>query len=160
MLRKNIWRAACQGLLYGLLVEALPAAAVAAEMPQILAPAIMATLMAAIMAPTPTSTFRLLEYPIWASMQVCGAKWFSPRTIPGIRIFPARPVDPNSDAIIATIGADEGMHPDFGSGNLYLGTPIGIPYVIVSGSQTTVPVTFQTSDESDPFLSYSCECAC
>ena len=59
------------------------------------------------------------------------------------------PVDPNSDAIIATIGVDEGMHPDFGSG-LYLGTPIGIPYVIVSGSQPTVPVTFQTPDESDP----------
>jgi hypothetical protein len=37
-------------------------------------------------------------------------------------------VDPNSDALIASIGLTTGLHPDFGSG-LYNDSPIGIPYV-------------------------------
>lgn len=43
-------------------------------------------------------------------------------------------VDPNSDALIASIGLTRGLHPDFGSG-LYEGAPIGIPYVVVSSAQ-------------------------
>jgi hypothetical protein len=58
------------------------------------------------------------------------------------------PVDPNSDALIASIGADTGLHPDFGT--VWAGAPIGIPYVVVSGSQERVPVTFEYADESDP----------
>ena len=60
------------------------------------------------------------------------------------------PVDPNSDALIASIGLTRGLHPDFGAG-LYNGAYIGIPYVVVSGSQAKVPITFTDyGDESDP----------
>jgi len=62
----------------------------------------------------------------------------------------ADPVDPNSAAIINSIGLNTGLHPDFGSG-LYGGAPIGIPYVVVAGTQTKVPITFTAyGDESDP----------
>ncbi len=49
------------------------------------------------------------------------------------------PVDPNSDAIIASIGLNIRLHADFGAG-LYEGKPIGIPYVVVSGQQKAVPI--------------------
>jgi hypothetical protein len=62
----------------------------------------------------------------------------------------ASPVDPNSDAIITSIGLNTGLHPDFGAG-LYEGAPIGIPYMIVSSSQAKVAITFTAwGDESDP----------
>jgi hypothetical protein len=57
------------------------------------------------------------------------------------------PVDPNSDALIASIGLDTGLHPDFGT--LWEGRPIGIPYTVVPGDQPRVPVTFGYADESD-----------
>src|SRR2546425_7566552 len=41
------------------------------------------------------------------------------------------PVDPSSDALIASIGLTKGLHPDFGAN--YLGGPFGIPYVVVAG---------------------------
>jgi hypothetical protein len=58
------------------------------------------------------------------------------------------PVDPNSAALIASIGLDTALHPDFGT--VWNGAPIGIPYVVVSGTQPKVPVTFEYADESDP----------
>lgn len=59
-------------------------------------------------------------------------------------------VDPDSDALIASIGLDTGLHPDFGAG-LYAGAPIGIPYVVVAGSQARVPMTWTAyGSESDP----------
>lgn len=58
------------------------------------------------------------------------------------------PVDPRSDAIIASIGADTGLHEDFGLE--WEGAPVGIPYSVVSGNQPKVPVTFRYADESDP----------
>jgi hypothetical protein len=79
-------------------------------------------------------------------------------SITGLQVFPSdnpwnqdvsqQPVDPNSDALIASIGLDTGLHPDFGT--VWAGAPIGIPYVVVSGSQPKVPVTFDYADESDP----------
>jgi hypothetical protein len=60
------------------------------------------------------------------------------------------PVDPNSDNLIASIGAGTGLHPDFGSGT-YAGAAIGIPYVVVSGSQALVPIKFTLyGSQSDP----------
>lgn len=57
------------------------------------------------------------------------------------------PVDPASDAIIARIGADLGLHPDFGP------SPYGIPYVVVDAGQPRVSVTVDPSagfaDQSD-----------
>jgi hypothetical protein len=59
------------------------------------------------------------------------------------------PADSNSAAYVNTIGATQGLHPDFGSG-LYEGGPIGIPYTVIGGSQAKVNITFNYSDESDP----------
>jgi hypothetical protein len=59
-------------------------------------------------------------------------------------------VDPNSANLIASIGADKGLYRDFGSGT-WDGAPIGIPYMVVSGTQTKVAVDYQAyGDESDP----------
>lgn len=60
------------------------------------------------------------------------------------------PVDPNSANIIASIGANGSLFPDFGSGT-WNGAPIGIPYVVVAGTQAKVTITFTAyGDESDP----------
>ena len=62
----------------------------------------------------------------------------------------AAPVDPNSDRLIASIGLNVGLHPDFGSG-LYRGAIIGIPYVIVSASQPAVAIRIRAyANQSDP----------
>ena len=58
------------------------------------------------------------------------------------------PVHSNSDAIVRSIGPEENVHPDFGSG-LYEGARIGIPYVTVRKGQTRVPISFEYADESD-----------
>ena len=59
------------------------------------------------------------------------------------------PVDPNSDNLIASMGANVGLHPDFGT--VYNGAPNGIPYIVVAGSQPRVPINFTAyGDESDP----------
>ena len=58
------------------------------------------------------------------------------------------PVDPRSDALIASIGLETGIHPDFGTE--WNGSPNGIPYVVVDGGQPLVPVSFEYWDESDP----------
>ena len=60
----------------------------------------------------------------------------------------ALPVDPNSDALIASIGASTGLHPDFGTE--WEGAPVGIPYVVVPGTQAKVSIaSFDYADESD-----------
>lgn len=62
----------------------------------------------------------------------------------------ANPVDPNSSNLIASIGLDRGLFPDFGAG-LWEGAPIGIPYVVVAGTQPRVAVQFTDyGAESDP----------
>ena len=76
----------------------------------------------------------------------------------GKRLFPADdawntpvnnlPVDPNSDALINSIGRTRPLHPDFGAN--YNGGPFGIPYVVVSGNTPRVPGAFDYADESDP----------
>lgn len=76
----------------------------------------------------------------------------------GRRIFPvddpwnkaidSEPVDPNSDNLIASIGLNTGLHPDFGAD--LSGTTFGIPYVLVKGNQKRVNITYDYADESDP----------
>jgi hypothetical protein len=77
-------------------------------------------------------------------------------SIAGCPLFPADnawrrdvsadPVDSNSAAWVASIGAGAHVHPDFGSDPSY-----GIPYVVVPARQPKVPVTFTAyGDESDP----------
>ncbi len=58
------------------------------------------------------------------------------------------PVHPNSASFVASIGAGESLHEDFGT--VYQGHPSGIPYVIIHKGQPRVPVTFDYADESDP----------
>lgn len=59
------------------------------------------------------------------------------------------PVLANSSSIVSTVGSTAGLKADFGSG-LWDGGPIGIPYVVVPGTQPKVRVTFDYDDESDP----------
>jgi hypothetical protein len=60
------------------------------------------------------------------------------------------PLDGNSAAYVATIGADAPAHPDFGAG-LWRDGPIGIPYTVTVGSaQAPVALRFEWPDESDP----------
>lgn len=78
----------------------------------------------------------------------------TPPRIAGCELFPGDniwntavdnlPVHPNSTDYIDAIGASHGLHADFGSGVWPPGSdsPIGIPYVVVPGSQPGVPVTF------------------
>ncbi|TWT41993.1 hypothetical protein RAS1_31200 [Phycisphaerae bacterium RAS1] len=57
------------------------------------------------------------------------------------------PLHPNSDNLLATIGLDTGLHPDFGT--VWEGAPIGIPFNIVTDSTPRSPVEFDYADESD-----------
>ena len=56
----------------------------------------------------------------------------------------ALPVASDSDMLIAKIGLDTGLHPDFGSYRGY-----GIPYNTVPGSQRKLTVRFDYSSQSD-----------
>ncbi len=99
-------------------------------------------------------------------------------TLAGCPVFPADnpwnrrvdalPVAKDSATIIQAIGADTGLHPDFGSqrrraeptgargrrepvegSGLWQGRPIGIPYTLVTAKQAKVRVSFDYADESD-----------
>lgn len=105
--------------------------------------------------PTPTST----SVSTATSTQATGGV---PPTIEGCDVFPADniwnarvdslPVDANSETYIDTIGPNAEVHADFGSGEWPpgSGSPIGIPFITVSGDQPGVPVSFVWDDESDP----------
>lgn len=59
------------------------------------------------------------------------------------------PVDSNSDNLIASIGVNTTLHPDFGT--VFDGAPNGIPYVVVAGTQPLVPINFTAfGNQSDP----------
>ena len=91
-------------------------------------------------------------------LALLGVSTGAPR-IAGCPVFPADnpwnqrvdrlPVAPNSTAIVDSIGADTGLHPDFGSG-LYDGAPIGIPITTVRAGVPKARVSFDYADESDP----------
>jgi hypothetical protein len=76
---------------------------------------------------------------------------------PNCTIFPANnpwnqrvdrlPVASNSARLIASIGVDVAVHPDFGT--TYNGAPNGIPFMVVSKHTRRVPVSFQYASESD-----------
>jgi hypothetical protein len=71
-----------------------------------------------------------------------------PRTNPWNQRVDRLPVDPRSRAILATIGLDTGLHPDFGSG-LWQGRPIGIPITVVGRATPRLRVHFEYASESD-----------
>jgi hypothetical protein len=95
------------------------------------------------------------------SAVVVGSQLASGHSLPSAKrcpIFPANnqwnmrvdnlPVASNSSTLVRTIGSDNGVHADFGSGN-YGGGPIGIPYTTVSSHQPKVRVKFDYADESN-----------
>lgn len=73
----------------------------------------------------------------------------------GWRLFPSdnpwntlvdrAPLDPDSDALIASIGLNQPLHPDWGPR-----ATLGIPYVVVGKETPPVPVRFAYAGESDP----------
>ena len=66
------------------------------------------------------------------------------------RNISALPTSVRSNAYINSIGVNSHVHADFGSG-LWDGGPIGIPFVVVPGSQPFVPINFtEYGDQSDP----------
>jgi hypothetical protein len=79
-------------------------------------------------------------------------------TLAGCPLFPASfptnqrvddlPVAGNSDAIVRSIGLDDGVHADFGSGR-WEGRPIGIPYTVVGRRTKRSRVRFDYASESD-----------
>src|SRR5919198_84578 len=96
-----------------------------------------------------------------AAAVVAGSQLASGHSLPSARkcqIFPANnqwnmwvdnlPVAGNSDSLVRSIGADNSVHADFGSG-LYNGGPIGIPYTTVSSHQRKVRVSFDYASESN-----------
>jgi hypothetical protein len=78
--------------------------------------------------------------------------------VAGCPVFPASnpwnqpvdtlPVAKDSAALIRSIGLDSPVHADFGSG-LWEGSPIGIPYNVVTGLTPKSHVRFEYADESD-----------
>ncbi len=58
------------------------------------------------------------------------------------------PVAADSTRIVASIGLDDHLHANFGSG-LYEGRPIGIPITVVRAGQKRTRVAFEYADESD-----------
>jgi len=106
---------------------------------------------------TPTPAFRLYLPLILKAWPASSAG--QPPQIADCAVFPADnvwnvpvdslPLDPNSGAYIAAIGAEATMHADFGSGE-WEGGPIGIPYTTVPGDQPRVDIAFDYDDESDP----------
>jgi hypothetical protein len=76
------------------------------------------------------------------------AKSIFPADNPWNRDISREPVDPNSQALVKSIGLEKPLHPDFGT--TYNGAPNGIPFVVVGAAQPRVPVQFQYKDESDP----------
>jgi hypothetical protein len=71
-----------------------------------------------------------------------------PKTNPWNRRVDRLPVARNSAAIIGSIGTGTGLHADFGSG-LWDGSPIGIPFDVVTRKTPRTRVGFEYADESD-----------
>src|SRR5438045_2891341 len=56
-----------------------------------------------------------------------GGKRLFPEHNPWNQEVSAKPADPRSDVLIASIGPERPLHPDFGT--VYQGAPSGIPYI-------------------------------
>jgi hypothetical protein len=78
----------------------------------------------------------------------------TPAPVAACRVFPSSnvwnrdvstlPVAADSATLVASIGLDANLHPDFSA------TGYGIPINVVGASTPRVPVSFQYADESDP----------
>ena len=85
-----------------------------------------------------------------ASPTIGACPVFPPDNIWNTRVD-SLPVDASSAQYVASIGAENKLKPDFGSG-LYAGVPIGIPYVVVLKRKPKVKIVFAPfADEPDAF---------
>ena len=104
---------------------------------------------------------RRLFFPVLACLLALGAPSAEALRVPGAprcTVFPKTnpwnrrvdrlPVASNSSTIINSIGASTGLHADFGSG-LWEGSPIGIPFDVVTRTTPRSKVSFEYADESD-----------
>ncbi len=71
-----------------------------------------------------------------------GGKRLFPNDNPWNKDISGEPVDPNSDVLISSIGLHKELHPS-------IGPSMGIPYVVVPGTQPKVPVSFDNIEGSD-----------
>jgi hypothetical protein len=97
---------------------------------------------------------------VFAALACAGGSAYALRVpaAPKCPVFPANnpwnkrvdklPIARNSAAIIASIGVSTGLHADFGSG-LWEGSPIGIPFDVVTRKTPRAKVGFEYADESD-----------
>jgi hypothetical protein len=102
----------------------------------------------AVLAPVPASpvaTARALAAELGDNAGLQGLQIFPRSNAWNKRVDTSR-VDKNSKKLIKGITGK--LHADFGAN--WDGGPFGIPYVVVSGSQAKVPVSFAYRDESDP----------
>lgn len=76
-----------------------------------------------------------------------GLRRVFPRDNPWNRDISGFAVDPHSDTLIQSIGWKSPLHPDFGT--TWRGAPIGLPFVVVPGTQPKVAVHFDDPEESD-----------
>lgn len=86
--------------------------------------------------------------PSQASPIAGGCAIFPPDDIWNTRVDQL-PVDRNSTSWIAAIGAEDSLHPDFGSG-MTDGGPIGIPFSLVPMGQPKVPINFAAFEGEPP----------
>jgi hypothetical protein len=82
-----------------------------------------------------------------ASAALAGCPLFGP-SFPTNQRVDTLPVASNSAAIVRSIGLDDNVHADFGSGK-WEGSPIGIPYTVVGRKTKRSRVSFDYADESD-----------
>ena len=86
------------------------------------------------------------KVPLGANASLGGQRLL-PDDSPWHRDVSKDPVDPRSEKILARVGLDKPLRADFGPE--WEGAPVGIPYVVVPGTQKKVPVAFQYAEESD-----------
>jgi RNA polymerase sigma factor (sigma-70 family) len=123
------------------LVAASVAVAATAAAPMVLTPAPAKQ-------PAPVAAANPVQLGVNASL---GGKRIFPDDSPWNQDIAREPVDPNSAALIASLGRDKALFPDFGAplpGKQY---SHGMSYVVVGGEQPRVPVRFQwLKKDSDP----------
>ncbi len=84
-----------------------------------------------------------------ASASLAGCPMFPADNVWNARVD-SLPVDPQSDAYVASIGGSKPLHPDFGAA-AWNGLPIGFSYAVVSGSQPLAAIHYTAyGNESDP----------
>ena len=84
-----------------------------------------------------------------AAPAIAGCPIFPPASVWNVPVN-GLPVHPDSDAYVASIGADANLKPDFGAG-LYEGVPMGIPYAVVEFRHKRVDIEFAPFEGEGPY---------